>query len=44
MDTWGKGAGGTAWESRIDIDTLPRVKQIAVRSSCVAQGAQLEAL
>ena len=29
--TWGHGAGegGTKWEIRIDIDTLPCIKQIA---------------
>ena len=29
MDTLGEGEGGTNWEIRFDIITLPRVKQIA---------------
>ena len=43
VDTTGEGEGGMNWEMRIDIYTLPCVKQI-VRSCCLAQGAQLSAL
>ena len=32
------------WEIRFDIYTLSRAKQIASRSCCIAQGAQLGAL
>ena len=46
MDMWtrgGEGEGGTKWEIRIDIYTLPCVKQL-VETCHIAQGAQLGAL
>ena len=32
VDTVGEGEGGTNWEIRIDIYTLPYIKQIANRN------------
>ena len=40
-----EGESGTNWESRVDINTLPFVEQIASRNLMyIAQGAQLGAL
>ena len=44
MGPAGEGEGGMEWETRVDIHTLPRVKQTAGGSCCPAQGAQLGAL
>ena len=35
----GEGEGGVNWEIRFDINTLPRVKQIASRKQLPLQGA-----
>ena len=44
MYTEGEGEGGTNWEMRIDIYTLPCVKQIAGGTCYTAQEAQVSAL
>lgn len=44
VDTEEEDEGGTNWESSVDINTLPCVKQLAVRSSFVAEGPQLSTL
>ena len=40
VDTVGKGEGGTNWESRIDIYTLPCVKQTASEKLSITQDGQ----
>ena len=39
-----EGEGGTDWESRIDIHTLPSVNRQLVGACCAAQETQLTAL
>ena len=43
VDTVGEGEGGTNWEIRIDIHTLPCAKHLA-GMCCIAQGAQFGTL
>ena len=38
MDRIGEGEGGTNWEIRTDVDTLPCVKQL-IESCCIGSSA-----